>query len=368
MTPRRSLVLLLLLFAAAMAALPAAAAAQPARLANARLEPRPATGGLEKSFRALAAAQESPAWVAWSVPATGVHHMCCYGSLDDLDSSPCAGGCFLESEGRNVTVINSDGGDCVDRSGSSRILVFLRLEARAVERLRTFSSDCTLDAGGLPVFWLSDVRPSESVAFLETFVGDSSLSHKKPGKGGEPALSAIALHDDPSADAALEKYAAAGNPESLRKKAFFWLGNARDRRGYEFLRTLARKEESDEMRRHLTFALSQSKVPEATDTLMEMAKRDASSSVRGQALFWLAQKAGKKAAATIENAIRNDPETDVKKKAVFALTQMPKDEGIPLLIEVARTNRNPEVRKKAVFWLGQSKDPRALAFIEEVLK
>jgi len=47
---------------------------------------------------------------------------------------------------------------------------------------------------------------------------------------------------------------------------------------------------------------------------------------------------------------------------------MPDNEGVPLLIEVARTNRHPEVRKQAVFWLGQSKDPRALDFIEEVLK
>ena len=72
---------LLLVLVAASAALPSAAAAQPARLANARLEPRPVTGGLQKTVRALAAAQESPAWVAWSVPTPGVHHMCCYGSL-----------------------------------------------------------------------------------------------------------------------------------------------------------------------------------------------------------------------------------------------------------------------------------------------
>jgi hypothetical protein len=354
--------------AAALAALPAEAAAQPARFANARLEPRTVTGGLEKTFRSLAAAQESPAWVGWSVPTPGVHHICCYGSLNDLDSGPCAGRCFLESEGRNVTAVDSDGGDCVERSGESRLLVLIRLEERTPGRLRTFSTDCTLDAGGLPVLWLSEVRPSESVALLETFVGDSSLARKKPWKGGGPALSAIALHDDPSADAALEKFAAPGNSESVRKQAFFWLGNARDRRGYEVLRSLARKEESEEMRRHLPFALSQSKEPGATETLLEMARRDPSPSVRGQALFWLAQKAGERAAAAIENAIRDDPETEVKTKAVFALTQMPKDEGIPLLIEVARTNRNPQVRRKAVFWLGQSKDPRALAFIEEVLK
>jgi HEAT repeat protein len=40
---------------------------------------------------------------------------------------------------------------------------------------------------------------------------------------------------------------------------------------------------------------------------------------------------------------------------------------LPNLIEVARTNHNPQVRKKAIFWLGQSKDPRALAFFEDVL-
>jgi len=38
-----------------------------------------------------------------------------------------------------------------------------------------------------------------------------------------------------------------------------------------------------------------------------------------------------------------------------------------LLIQVARTHRNPAVRKQPMFWLGQSKDPRALAFFEEIL-
>ena len=101
--------------------------------------------------------------------------------------------------------------------------------------------------------------------------------------------------------------------------------------------------------------------------LIEAAKYDSSSHVRSQALFWLAQKAGKQAAATIENAIENDPDTGVKKRAVFALSQLPKDEGIPKLIEVARNQRNPEVRKQAFFWLGQSNDPRALAFVEQIL-
>ena len=123
--------------------------------------------------------------------------------------------------------------------------------------------------------------------------------------------------------------------------------------------------------RHLTdgaiFAISQNEVPDALELLIRMAKADASSHVQSQALFWLAQKAGQRASSTITNAIENDPDTEVKRQAVFALSQLPQDEGIPKLIEVARTQRNGEVRKQAFFWLGQSKDPRALAFIEDVL-
>ena len=90
--------------------------------------------------------------------------------------------------------------------------------------------------------------------------------------------------------------------------------------------------------------------------------------MRGQAIFWLAQKAGKKASAAITNAIENDPDQQVKKKAVFALSQLPKEEGVPQLIHVAETNQNPAVRKDAFFWLGQSGDPKALAYLESVLK
>jgi len=360
---------ILLIVAGAVLAPASSAPAEPARFANARLETTAAAGGLEKTFRALAAGRDAPAWVAWAVPAIGPsHHMCCYGSLDDLSSGPCSGRCFLEEEHRRASLVSSsEKEDCVDRSAGVEILVLIRLESREAARLRTFSTDCTLDAGGLPVFWLTGVKPSESVALLETFVGDPAFERKKQRENGEPALGAIALHDDPRADAALERFVAPGNPERLRRQAAFWLGNSRGRRGYEVLKSLAGREESDALRRHLTFAISQSGVPEATDTLIAMAKKDASASVRGQALFWLAQKAGRKAAPAIGDAIRDDPETDVKRKAVFALTQMPRGEGVPLLIEVARTNRNPEVRKQAIFWLGQSRDPRALEFIEAIL-
>jgi hypothetical protein len=298
----------------------------------------------------------------------GSRRVCCFGSWDNADRSPCGDGgrCYLESENRNSGFFDSDGGDCVEKSGIGRLLIFVRIEAGELRRLRTFSGDCAIDAEGRGVVWLTGASPAESVAFLEGLVDDAKLERRRE-HSGEPALSAIAMHEDPAADAALERFVSPGKPESVRRQAAFWLGNARGRGGYEVLRRLARTEPSDELRRHVTFALSQSKVPEAIDTLIAMAKNDRSSSVRGQALFWLAQKAGRRAAEAIRDAINDDPETEVKRRAVFALSQLPKEEGIPQLIRVARTNRNPAVRKQAVFWLGQSNDPRALAFFEEIL-
>jgi hypothetical protein len=106
---------------------------------------------------------------------------------------------------------------------------------------------------------------------------------------------------------------------------------------------------------------------EAVGALLRLARSAPDARVRGEALFWVAQRAGDRAAAAITEAIAGDPEAEVRKRAVFALSQLPAGEGVPRLIDLARTNRHPAVRKQAMFWLGQSKDPRALAFFEEVL-
>ena len=104
------------------------------------------------------------------------------------------------------------------------------------------------------------------------------------------------------------------------------------------------------------------------DVLARCSREGAGPQVRGKALFWLSQRAGEKAAQAIARAVEDDPDLEVKKKAVFALGQLPRDEGVPLLIRVARSSRDPKVKKQAFFWLGQSRDPRALAFFEAVLK
>jgi len=271
----------------------------------------------------------------------------------------------LEGRDDGMNFQTNSESDEVERS--DYLLVLFRVADARVGKIRVFTDDCELDAGGLPVYWLTGVKPKESIGLLASFVEGASEPAKVGRKLSESAIAAIALHADPAADSTLEKFVEAKRPEEVRKNTAFWLGNLRGQKGYEILRRMVREDPSDKVREHCTFALHLSKVPGAVNAMIDAARNDKSAHVRGQALFWLSQKAGDKAARAISDAIENDPETDVKKKAVFALSQLPKDQGVPKLIHAARDNRNREVRKDAMFWLGQSNDPRALTFFEEVL-
>lgn len=263
--------------------------------------------------------------------------------------------------------MNFQTSDADEQGSAARLLVLFRVTDRSVGKIRVFTDDCELDAGGLKVHWLNEVKPGESVALLESYVGGSGTETPGGPRKSDSAITAIALHAGPAADPALQRFTEPGRPPAVRKTTAFWLGNVRGQNGYEVLRRMVREDPSDQVREQCIFALHVSKVPEALNAILEIARSDKNAHVRGQALFWLSQKAGDKAIQAIADAIENDPETDVKKQAVFALSQLPKDDGVPKLIQVARVNRNQEVRKDAMFWLGQSGDARALAFFEEVL-
>ena len=48
----------------------------------------------------------------------------------------------------------------------------MRVEKRRIDRVRVFSADCELDAGGLPVSLLTGVKAADSLALLESIVAD----------------------------------------------------------------------------------------------------------------------------------------------------------------------------------------------------
>ncbi|MGC2697806.1 MAG: HEAT repeat domain-containing protein [Candidatus Angelobacter sp.] len=352
-----------------LALMSAAAVAQKPKISSAKLQELSAAGGLKTTMDGLVQKQSGPLWIGYRIPTAAKDRtMCCFDSVDGMEAArnKCCMGCRMESEkGGSFSGTVSD---CSPPEPLPYAFLFFRADEKQIRKIRVYSADCALDFANLPLYWLEDVKPEQSVELLTGLVMAESadeMSRKKDSV--HQAVMAIALHDTPAADAALEKMVQPGQRASLRENVAFWLGVERGRKGLELLRRYIKEDPDERVREKGTFAFSQSKEPEALKELISMARHDQSPHVRGQAIFWLAQVGSKKEAEQITEAIENDPETEVKKKAVFALSQMHDADAVPRLINLAKTNKNAAVRKQAIFWLGQSNDPRALDFLEEIL-
>ena len=339
----------------------ASLSAQQPAISNANLQTASAAGGLEQAVRVAVGKQTGAAWIGYTVAKIpGDDQSCCWGG----DGR----GCGLEGNRRGSVQASRSGPTQLE--GPTHVAVLLRAEQGQIGKIRTFTIDCPIDAGGLTLHWLTGVKAAESVAMLLRLAAAAEpVTGERHGKSTvDSAVQALAMHAGQEAAAALDKLATGSPSEKVRKSALFWLANSRGRPGFQTVARLSREDPSDKVREHAVFALTQSSEPEAIAAIVRVAKEDKVPHVRGQALFWLAQRASKQqASGAIGEALDQDPDTEVKKKAVFALTQMPDDEGVPMLIRVARGHPNAAVRKQAMFWLGQSKDTRALKFFEDIL-
>src|SRR5688500_3222194 len=155
--------------------------AQP-RIDNAKLETRAFTG--TEMFKSQTAA----AWFGYSVPiVAGDHNSCCYYSNNGMQWS----GCALEP---GTMPVGGAAGP-IKLEPSKELNVLLRVENGQVGKIRSFSGHCDLDAGGLPVIWLTGVTPAASLQLLDSFRSTQ-----------KSALAAISLHADSAVDTYLEKY------------------------------------------------------------------------------------------------------------------------------------------------------------------
>jgi len=263
--------------------------AAPALLTNARLETQALTGPLERAVRQAAPGTE-PAWVGWSAPRSGGDSACCVdiGHGQHIEG----GGCRLESDGRF-----NRGDD--RRSSAPRLQVLLRVMGGRVERVRTFTEDCALDAGGRRVLWLDGVAAPESVGLLVGLLFDPGRS----GRIDNEALAALGLHDAREALAALLDLAKRHPSGDVRGGALFWLAQ---RAGSEARAAITRAIEEDpetEVKRRAVFALSELNGGEGVPLLIDLARHHKNPAVREQAFFWLGESEDPRALAFFEEVL-----------------------------------------------------------------
>lgn len=77
--------------------------------------------------------------------------------------------------------------------------VLARLEAGEIVRLRSFTPECDIDAGGLPLVWLTDLKPADGVAWLVQMARTATDINVR-----KAAVTALTRASDPAATKFLE--------------------------------------------------------------------------------------------------------------------------------------------------------------------
>ena len=224
--------------------------AQQPQIQNGAVEAR-ASAGLHRDITAISASASETVWVGWRETAIdGWGNNCCWYSDDTYMSR----GCTVEP-----TIPNTRGfagmnlpdprpqfpapsGPAKLEAGTD-VVVMLRIVARHVERIRTFSDDCPLDAGGRKVIWLGGVPAADSVKFLSSLIELKDVSGTPTDlrrRLNSSAISAIGMHRDASVET-LITLARQNTDTSSRSSAFTWLGRSKDPRAVSFIDGILKK-------------------------------------------------------------------------------------------------------------------------------
>jgi hypothetical protein len=177
----------------------------------------------------------------------------------------------------------------------------------------------------------------------------------------------IGTYDDPSAGAALHEIASDDQlDEEVRGAAIIALG--RDDisdADVAWLRKLY-PHVSSKLRDNIFLAVSRSASPQASRWLASViTDPNESEHNRQQAMFWMGQGHG-----PTDDLIRlydRLSEPSLRTHYAFVLSQRLDEQALEKLMDMARYDKDRDVRHQALFWLGQSKDPRALAFIRDLV-
>jgi hypothetical protein len=276
----------------------ATVAAQQPRVTNAKLSTQSVAGGLAQTFRSLVAAQTDIAWIGYSVPVSDREKtMCCWSSADGSTyisgtmsgDTPCCGGCRLEPSADGTArpaVTSAPQTGPIKLEGSDRMIVLFRIVERRVERVRSYSEDCAIDAGGRTVTWLQEVRPTESIALLESLIGAEG---DRKNRVTSAALSAISMHAEPTAAQTVERLARSHAVPAIRSDAIFWLGQMAGMKVASTITDAIANDPDTEVKKRAVFALSQLPRGEGVPLLIDVARKNPNPAVKKQAIFWLGQ-------------------------------------------------------------------------------
>ena len=259
----RLVVIALAFVGAGLQARPALAQTATPRLSNGRIEPHAATN-IARDLRALASTLTEPTWVGYAQPMIdGEHQMCDYW---------------------NDGMRYSSSTDPIRLEPADFFFVLFRVENREIIRIRTFSANCPLDAGGKAVHWFNNVAVNDSVNFLKTFIAPNATRRLM-----DSATTAIALTEGEQPLNELITLARDGASANVKGSALFWLAQRAGQKAVGTINAAIENDPDTEVKKKAVFALSQLPKDQGVPLLIEQARTNKNAAVRKQAMFWLGQ-------------------------------------------------------------------------------
>ncbi len=266
------------LLAVAFLAFATAAAAQTPRLSNGRIESH-ATTNIARDLPALAATLTEPMWIGYAQPLIdGDHQLCDYWNNGNRYSQST---------------------DPIRLEPADFFFVMFRIEEKQITRIRTYSANCPLDAGGKSVHWFTGVSVNDSVNYMKTFMAPTAAR-----KMNDSAVTVLALTEGDRALSELLTIARDGSTSTIKGNALFWLAQ---RAGQKAIGTITAAIENDpdtKVKEKAVFALSQLPKDEGVPLLIQQARTNKNPAVRKQAMFWLGQSKDPRALKFFEEILR----------------------------------------------------------------
>jgi hypothetical protein len=264
---------------------------------NGRLDTQAAGSNLAATVERLVAAQTEPAWIGYTVPTlTGSdgHRSCCGDTwISDgvVISNGRVASCALEPRDRSAQAGDTEPrpqASPIKLEGSATMVVLFRVDAKAVQKVRMYSSDCELDAGGRAVHLLDGVVPADSVRLLASLASTNDRVRSS-------AMAALAMHREDTSVPTLLTLARQDPNTRVRGDALFWLAQTAGRKVAPEITAAIENDPDTDVKKRAVFALSQLPADEGVPLLINVAKTNRNPAVRKQAMFWLGQSKDQRA-------------------------------------------------------------------------
>jgi HEAT repeat protein len=216
------------------------------------------------------------------------------------------------------------------------------------------------------VFWLGQTDSEQAIPFLEEILNSSSDSELM-----QHAIFALSQHGGDEALAIIKQVALNKDaPEEAREQAIFMLGQSGGEENIDLLMELYNEVETKGLKEQLLHGVAQAsgddeKISQWFMTIIFDAQEDIE--LRQTALFWAAQQGqlDLQSLAKLYDEIESDA---MREQVVFAISQHGGSDAFDVLLDIVKKEGNPDLRHQLIFWIGQSDDPRAEAYLLEILE